>query len=312
MGACDSGRCCKGYECSNEKKCCCTAGKKGTHAAGEVCRTASCNTGGSCFSNVPVCECLAGGGSLTQACDPCENKPCDKCERCVNGECVSTCSQCQTCDTSSINGTCVDKCTGGGSVAPVTCGQCQSCVCGQCVVTGQLCGSPIVTCCSASECCVNGACVPCDCAGLARPDPCHVCQSGQYVNSCTAAQRCCDGICQECCVNDECPSDKKCVAGKCEPKQCGDYSAGFTIQCFCGLECGTVIANAPGIAIYDGNCYCSGSGAYGADVFNCPLGCVLDQANATPVDLSSGACVRLGLKCCEKYSTGPCIGNLLP
>jgi hypothetical protein len=138
----------------------------------------------------------------------------------VDGQCVSTCSQCQTCDTSTINGTCVDKCTGGGSVSPVTCGQCQSCVCGQCVVTGQLCGFPIVTCCSASECCVGGTCKPCDCTGLPPPPPCHVCQSGQYVSSCTAGQHCCDGVCSECENSSHCSAGEVCVNCECVPASC--------------------------------------------------------------------------------------------
>lgn len=224
MGTCDTGRCCKGAICTDDKRCCCTAGKKGVFTANEVCRTASCEYGGgNCDDNVNVCECESNGGTLAQSCDPCANVACPKCQVCRDGQCVSTCSACQSCDTSTINGTCVDKCTGGGSVSPVTCGACQSCVCGECVVTGQLCGFPIATCCSASECCVSGTCVPCDCTGLTKPTPCHVCQSGQYVNSCASGQHCCNGACSECSDSSHCPGGSVCVNCECVPPACCVY-----------------------------------------------------------------------------------------
>ena len=292
MGACDAGRCCKGSACTDDKKCCCQA-KSGNFAVGEVCRTASCNTGGSCFNNVPVCECLAGGGSLTQSCDPCDGVVCDKCQQCVigvdgRGVCVSTCGICQVCDTSSINGTCVPK-----TCVPA-CGQCQECRCfnGQtsCVVVGVICGAG---CCALNECCVDGACVSCDCSGQVKPGPCYECVNGSYVPilgtpcvtlCCTPGLACCNGVCcpdgqfcsnnhccptgqkwcgsacAECCADSDCADNEKCVAGACEPKQCSDYHIYVTYY------------PCPGPT---GGCCCDYIGPFDR-VFSgsCPPGCV--------------------------------------
>lgn len=245
MGACDAGRCCKGSACTDDKKCCCQA-KSGNFAVGEVCRTASCNTGGSCFNNVPVCECLAGGGSLTQSCDPCDGYVCDAgaCLRCVvvNGQptCVSFCTDlCSPC----VNGACIPK----------QCQVCEQCIAGACISTGTPCGSaPNIICCQSGQCCVNGQCVTATCPSPCGP--CELCVCGTCVYQsgapcgalccqgttaccdntacceqgraccagvcCPAGQRCCNNVCKECCNNGDCPSGKVCSNGVCVTPSC--------------------------------------------------------------------------------------------
>lgn len=292
MGACDSGRCCKGSSCTAEKKCCCSA-KQGTFFVGQVCRTAACLLGSGCdYRN--VCECESAGGTLAQTCNPCDNVACNKCEVCVDGQCVSTCGQCQRCDTSTINGTCVDKCTG------VNCGQCKTCDCGNCITTGIACGS---TCCSSTQCCVNGACASCDCTGQENPGPCYVCQSGLYVNSCTASQQCCNGVCQQCCNDGHCPSDKKCVSGACEPKQCTDYKEVRIFVCIKSTPEGQFCANILNPPLVCGG-ECGGGWQY---VSTCPSGC---YAEGSAGDCLSGNGYPAGTsgKTCER----PCKQNAFP
>lgn len=301
MGACDAGRCCKGAVCTDDKKCCCTAGKKGVFTANEVCRTASCQQpGGDCFDNVNVCECIANGGTLTQSCDPCSNVVCNKCEQCVGGTCVSTCAACQVCDTSTITGTCVARVCG-------PCEECQATVVGNpprtegvCVRTGTPCGSaPNITCCGPNLCCPNGTCVPCNCDGLVRPTLCHQCLDGQYVTTC--AQNCCSGVCQECCVDADCAgfgANYGCKNGKCEPKQCSDFKPGW--QYFCYFP----FAAACGTTGKDGDWALS---------FPCPTGCVSNyQGRELFGDWIPLAGTGTAAKCCEVYYVGVCQGNLLP
>jgi hypothetical protein len=165
------------------------------------------------------------------------------------------------------------------------------------------CGS---TCCSFSQCCVNGSCVSCDCTGppvQIKPGECYECRSGLYVNKCTSSQRCCSGTCAECCVTEECPENYKCVAGKCEPKQCGDYKESIYIQCYY-QPCGQTLT---GYVLIDGNCYCAGGSCYDLPFNNCPTGCIPDP-NATAQALPS--CTTL--VCCQSYDRRPCISNTLP
>lgn len=249
MGACDTGRCCKGGACSNTKKCCC----KGTFTAGEVCRSASCQQGGSCADNVPVCQCLAAGGTLTQTCDPCLNYPCAKCQKCElsfsgTPRCVSLCTQCQDCDTSTPSGTCVPK-----TCNPPCAGACQVCNCGTCMTTGIDCNG---VCCSLSECCVDGECVACDCGNILKPGPCYECQNGQYVPipgnpcglvCCEPGKYCCAGQCSECSNNSHCTGvNQVCVNCVCKTfevcfinnQQCNEFGdVPNVLQAFSAQNC---------------------------------------------------------------------------
>lgn len=291
MGSCDAGRCCKGSACTDDRKCCCQA-KKGTFAVGEVCRSASCDRNGSCDNNVPICECLASGGSLAQSCDPCDNVVCGKCQQCVNGVCVSTCGICQQCNTGSINGTC----------EPKECGFCQTCVAGECVSSGVVCGE---ACCSFSQCCVAGACVSCDCTGQLKPGPCYECQSGQYqpilgtacgLSCCAPGLACCNGVC--------CPAGSSCSSGHCCPagkKWCGSdcRECCITADCPAGKVCSGGVCVTPVCCIYEPPCAPGGHQTVGpefpcADVEDTYCDCVAEGAPCTqkrrPVVCAESAC----------------------
>lgn len=275
MGTCDTGRCCKGAICTDDKRCCCTAGKKGVFTASEVCRTASCEYGGgNCDDNVNVCECESSGGTLAQSCDPCSNVVCDSktCQHCVNGACVSFCSACQVCDSSGIVGVCVPK----------VCGACENCVNGNCVQYGDPCGFPILNCCGDGECCVDGQCVSAECES-----PCGACAT------------CVCGTCVptgECVTDNDCAANEKCVSCQCEPKQCGDFQPGWQYFCYGGVACGTTGA--------DGNWALS---------FPCPAGCVENyQGRELFGDWLPFGGTGTAAKCCEVYYVGVCQGNLLP
>lgn len=238
MPACDVGRCCIGSLCSEDKKCCCQA-KGGTFAIGETCRTVACQNGAACTYQ-PVCDCLASGGTITGSCAPCDGVVCNKCEQCIDGSCVSTCHSCQQCDTTSINGTCVPK-----ACSPA-CGACQQCVCSAGVTSCETLGYPCPqpngpACCNALQCCVDGACLACDCSDVVKPGPCWGCAGGVYTpvngrecgqNCCVESQECCNGTCcpngqrccgttcQQCCNNTHCAAGQVCSSGVCKTPQC--------------------------------------------------------------------------------------------
>lgn len=221
MGACDAGRCCKGNTCSDDKKCCCTAGKKGTHTAGEVCRTASCQySSGNCDDNVNVCECESNGGTLSQSCDPCANVVCDLtlCKHCVNGDCVSFCTDlCAPCVFNGTTGVC----------QPIQCQQCEVCLAGSCVPTGQPCGGP---CCGDGECCdpETTQCVPSACDPPC-PD-CYTCQCGDCVltSECSATVPCSGSLV---CVDCECVPPTCCVSvPSCGPHTVTVIEGSFTCE----------------------------------------------------------------------------------
>jgi hypothetical protein len=296
MGACDTGRCCKGGQCTNDKKCCCTAGKKGTHTAGEVCRTSSCQyEGGNCDDDVNVCECESNGGTLSQSCDPCANVVCDatQCKQCVNGVCVSTCTVCQQC----INGVCT----------PITCPACQSCVSGLCVSYGDPCGFP-VTCCSDGECCVNGVCVPEACNPPCGD--CYTCVCGECVltGECATSAGCSGGAT---CVDCQCVPPSCCVfVPDCAPHGVivieGDYTCETVTYDYQGSPCTEVrtaldCASASCAYQWDGSAWslvgCSVQTSQGTLVFQNDDCCSSTGCPATLADAYSADTYKFGISC---------------
>lgn len=300
MGACDTGRCCKGPLCSDVRRCCCTAGKKGTFTAGEVCRTASCQKGSGCENDVPVCQCESEGGTLSQSCDPCDNVVCDSknCLHCVNGVCVSFCSACQVCDSSGIVGVCVPK----------VCGACENCVNGNCVQYGDPCGFPIVNCCGDGECCVDGQCVSEECESPCGE--CETCVCGECVPS------------GECVNSSDCPSGEVCVNCQCAPATCcvfvpdcaphgvivieGDYTCETVTYDYQGSPCTEVrtaldCASASCAYQWDGSVWslvgCSVQTSQGTLVFQNDDCCSSTGCPATLADAYSADTYKFGISC---------------
>lgn len=255
-------------------------------------------------------ESLGIGIAATTSCGPCE-----VCT--AQGRCVSTCSACQTCQTSSANpgGTCVS-----------TCGPCQTCA-----NSGAAAGTCVSTC-SAGQTCVNGVCT----SGCSPPcDSCHTCQNGQCVPlSCPSGQICCNGAC----------TDPLSDAANCGA--CGTACSGSGLICSGGVctcdvhNCYTSVGGScvfcpgfadpkTGVACQDGTlgrgCYCDITKCWTVNVVNnafvctpaCTLGCqqCIEGScfNTCPVgvchaDTAPQCCLTFGDSTCETAGLPCCTG----
>jgi hypothetical protein len=109
--------------------------------------------------------------------------------------------------------------------------------------SGKDAGAPTCTGCTATEVCVDGACVPCGGSG----DPC--CASGPPCTSATlacAAGSCttCGGTGQPCCAGTTCGSELTCSGGTC---QCGNYGEAC---------CGGITCDDANLTCVSGSCTC--------------------------------------------------------
>lgn len=124
--------------------------------------------------------------------------------------CCKICCGCKDCDEAEEG-----KCCCGGQEG-VCCETGEYCCTGECVTT-----------CADSQDALEGKCkcgtACCDsgeycCSGVCQGEPCACTGSCDEENPCQENCLCCDGVCQECCEDGDCPGGEACCDGVCCPE----------------------------------------------------------------------------------------------
>jgi len=170
---------------------------------------------------------------------------------------------------------CCKCCCVVGAYPGVCCGNPASCCrapkkcCGgqACCDENKRCCAP--SCCSSTQCCVDGECVTCSCSPPCSTKACKRCtevSSGVYecVSDCVSGQCCVDGTCQTCppqtCPDTACDSGKCCVDGRCvtcPPNDCSGDPCDEGECCVDGV-CEPCVECSPGDC-GEGQCCVDGS-----------------------------------------------------
>lgn len=254
----DEGVCVREAECATE--CCANA----DCADGSICsRQGACVPAPVTCSDTVPCplgkECDGGVCRATAVPGCSDEAPCDAGETCIDGACVvdtlppRPAERCVLASDCGTDGTCIDGACHfpcDGDVCPVT----QACVGGLCLARSGAAGE----CVTGADCAVGGArCINATCRPVCAADA----ECGRH-ERCNTAR----GLCEpdprpiyECLSNDDCPTAKDCVDGRCLAQCVADDECGESATCeqgYCALafSCLDSTACGEGEVCVNGRC----------------------------------------------------------